>query len=295
MPISNWGRVEAVQGGHGHRGSPRAVRRDPDAGGRPRHARDVVEPGRARHPREHAEPGGDRHADDGRCDACSGSGCGELRDERVERCHQQHGHRHVEHPQAARVRQESAHALAERGPDADAGKAHEDEHHGHADRTRAVAVRELNGGGGGQHHHPGFWVDELEQGGFDERHRARLAVVGVHFARCADPPGQIEQVGDACDLQHRVEHRQPRERLAEAEAHRHHHDRDAGADADHVRQRAAEAEIDARCEQHRVVRAGRDRRDEGEQHARGQGAQGQEIHGGASSDCFDNRIGGEAV
>ncbi|KGD49431.1 hypothetical protein DP43_3664 [Burkholderia pseudomallei] len=209
----------------------------------------------------------------------------DLREHRIERQNEQCGHREIEDTQPPRIGEEAAQPLTERRPYADARQADEDEYERHPDGVAAIVRGELDRRRGGQHHHPCFRIDPLKRDRLDERHRARFAVVSAHFARRADAPREIQQIDDACGFEQRVEDRDPLECLAEAEADRQHQDRDAGADAEHVRQRAAEAEIDARCEQHRVVRAGRDRGDEREQHARGQRAEGEIVHGDALFVC----------
>jgi len=210
-----------------------------------------------------------------------------MGDERVQRQDQQHGHRHVEDAQRAGIRQEAAQAEAERGPQADAREADQDEHDGHPCGVHPVVGGQADRRRGGQHHHPRLRIDPLERGGFDERHRPRLGAVRLHFARRADAPREVQQVRDARGFEDRVQQRQALERFAEAEADAEHQDRDADADAEQVRHRAAETEVDAGCEQHCVVRAGRDRRDEREQHAGGQRAEGEEFHRGFSISVLD--------
>ncbi len=205
-----------------------------------------------------------------------------MRDEGVQRQDQQHGHRHVEDAQRAGIRQEAAQAEPERGPQADAREADQDEHDGHPRGVHPVVGGQADRRCGGQHHHPRLRIDPLERGGFDERHRPRLAAMRFHFARRADAPREVQQVRDARGFEDRVEQRDALEYLAEPEADAEHQDRDADADPAQVRHGAAETEIDAGREQHRVVRAGRDRRDEREQHAGGQRAQGEEFHRGFS-------------
>lgn len=205
-----------------------------------------------------------------------------MGDERVQRQDQQHGHRHVEDAQRAGIRQEAAQAEAERGPQADAREADQDEQDGHPCGIHSIVGGQADRRRGGQHHHPRLRVDPLECGGFDERHRPRFGSVRLHFARRADAPREVQQIGDARHFEERVQQRQALERFAEAEADAEHQDRDADADAEQVRHRTAKTEVDAGREQHRVVRAGRDRRDEREQHAGGQRAEGEEFHRGFS-------------
>ncbi|MCY1296408.1 hypothetical protein D9M70_457940 [compost metagenome] len=110
----------------------------------------------------------------------------------------------------------------------------------------------------------------MEGGSRKEGHRLGAGLAFAERTRGADLPGDPDEIGAACEFQRRVEQRHGVEQRAETEADGDQEQEEAGTDAQHMRNRAHEAEIHTRCEQHHVVRSRRDRCGERKQKQRQQ-------------------------
>ncbi|MNL19885.1 hypothetical protein D3C87_1411090 [compost metagenome] len=119
---------------------------------------------------------------------------------------------------------------------------------------------------GADSHNPGLGIDPLERGSAQVADRFALALLTVRDRPgMGDFPRQIQQIRRADVTQHGVEHRVSLEHRAQSETDRHHQYEEAAGNAEHMGDRAVKAEVHAGCQQHRVVRAGRDRGDKGKQ------------------------------
>lgn len=141
----------------------------------------------------------------------------QTRGNRIECRHKQQRHRYVEDTQSPRVSKNLSHCCAEGSPQADTGKTDHIEQHGHQRDVGTEVFAQMNRRNGSQCHHPHFWIDPLKGYGFVKFHWAALALAQLHLARRSNLPCEIQQVDDAGNFEHRVQHRETAKCRAEPE------------------------------------------------------------------------------